>query len=374
MKLNILFINSVQMYGGGEVWMVTALSELKRREHRVTLVCRPDAHIIPHAREQGIDVVPMRIRGDFDPWTIFQMAKLMRSRNIDVVLTNMDKELRISGIAAWFGGRPFVLSRRGIDAPLKNKWRYRFTYNALADLIVANSEATKRTLLSNAPWLEPGRIAVIYNGIEPDWFQRHRTRDLRASLHIPDHAAIIGFVGRLNVQKGVVHLLEAFKKVADRVEHAHLLIAGEGDLEPRIRSFAESHQLTHRIHLLGFRNDAPNIMRIIDMLVLPSLWEGFGIVLIEAMAAGKPCVTTQVSSMPEIVVDGETGIVVPPQDDERLADAIKKLLDDPALARRLGDCGKKRVDDKFTLNRMIDHYESLFFQHVVNNRKEKRRP
>lgn len=369
MKLNILFINSVQMYGGGEVWMVTALSELRRRGHRVTLVCRKEADMIPHAREQGIDVVPMRIRGDFDPVTIYQMAKLMRNRNIDIVLTNMDKELRISGIASRFGGKPIVFSRRGIDTPLKNKLHYRFTYNSLADVIVANSESTKNTLLSNAPWLDADRIHVIYNGIEPDWFQNHRTRDLRKSLNLPSDAPIIGFVGRLNVQKGIVYLLEAFKKVAAGHENAHLLMAGQGDLDATIRAFAKVNRLTERIHILGFRKDTPDIMRTIDMLALPSLWEGFGIVLIEAMAAGKPCVTTQISSMPEIVVHEKTGYVVPPKDAVQLADAISKLIQNPYLAKMMGENGKKVVDEKFTLNRMIDDYESLFFHQIVNLRK-----
>ena len=346
--------------------MVTALSELRRRGHRVTLVCRPDANIIPHAREQGIDVVPIRIRGDFDPVTIFQLTKIMRHRNTDIVLTNMDKELRISGIASRFGGKPIVFSRRGIDTPLKNKLHYRFTYNSLADLIVANSKATKKTLLNNAPWLDADRIHVIYNGIEPDWFQKHRTKDLRTSLGVPASATIIGFVGRLNVQKGIVYLLDAFKMVADRFENVHLLMAGDGDLEATINAFGDKNGLTDRIHLLGFRNDTPNIMRTINMLVLPSLWEGFGIVLIEAMAAGKPCITTKVSSMPEIVVHEETGFVVPPKDVAQLADAMIKLIQNPALAKTMGESGKKVVDEKFTLNRMINNYETLFFQQAVN--------
>lgn len=371
MKLNILFINSVQIYGGGEVWMVTALSELQRRGHRVTLVCRKDAEMIPHAREQGIEVVPMRIRGDFDPVTIFQMAKLMRKRNIDIVLTNMDKELRISGIASRFGGKPIVFSRRGIDTPLKNKLHYRFTYNSLADVIVANSESTKNTLVSNAPWLDADRIHVIYNGIEPDWFQNHRTKDLRKSLGIPANAVIIGFVGRLNVQKGIVYLLDAFKQVAAKHENAHLLIAGQGDLEATIRAFADQKGLAGRIHILGFRKDTPDIMRTINMLALPSLWEGFGIVLIEAMAAGKPCITTQISSMPEIVIHEKTGFVVPPKDATQLAEAISKLIQNPGMEKKMGESGKKVVDEKFTLNRMIESYESLFFEVTIKFRKGK---
>lgn len=127
-----------------------------------------------------------------------------------------------------------------------------------------------------------------------------------------------------------------------------------------IGAWCREHGLADAIILAGFSSRIEEVMRDIDLLVLPSLWEGFGIVLIEAMAAGKPCVTTQVSSMPEIVIDGETGRVVPVRDSEALGAALIEVLSDPARAAAWGAAGRRRVEQHFTLERMIDQLESLF--------------
>ena len=353
-------MTSITMYAGGEVWMVRLMEALCRRGHAIHLVCRPDAGIRPYAELAGAEVFPMRIRGDLDPRTILRIRSIIRNACIDTIITNMDKELRIAGIAAKCAGGRIVINRKGVDRPLKNKWRYRFTYNVLTSVIVANSEATRRTILRSAPWLDTGRIHVIYNGIDIDRFRLDRTLDLRKSLGLKKNVLLAGFVGRLNCQKGIDTLLCAFDLVAKENAAIQLLIAGRGDLQEQVEIFIREHHLSSRVHLLGFRDDIPNIMRTIDFLVLPSLWEGFGIVLIEAMAAGKPCITTDISSMPEIVEENGSGFIVPPEDPESLAEAMRRLSQDPVLAARMGSRGREIVAERFEHSRMVDAYERLF--------------
>lgn len=364
MRLNLLFINTITIYGGGEVWMINAMKEFIRRGYNVNLICRPDAKILYYAEKNNIDVIKLKMRGDFDPITILNLIAILRKKKIDVILTNMDKELRLSGIAALFTGVKAVICRKGIDYPLKNKLRYRFTYNKLASATVANSQATKKTMLKNAPWLNQNRIYVIYNGIDPQPFSTENTNDIRTELGISQESPLIGFVGRLNVQKGMIYILQAFEQVLKEIPTAQLLIAGEGDLEEEILNTAKEKGMQNNISLIGFRDDIPNIMRTIDLLILPSVWEGFGIVLIEAMAAEKPCVTTNISSMPEIVIDGKTGYVVPPKDADKLSDAIINLIRDPLKSKKMGSEGKKVVRAKFTLQKMIDQYEQLFSEYI----------
>jgi glycosyltransferase involved in cell wall biosynthesis len=358
--VRILFLNSIHLYGGGEVWMVTAARALGERGHAVTIVCRPDGAMRPFAEQAAARVVPLDIHGDFDPRVIWRTAGIIRRHDIDVILTNTDKELRFAGVAARLCHQPPVICRRGIDYPLKNTPGYRLTYNTLARCVVANSEATKQTLVGSVPWLDPDRVHVIHNGIDPDRYRPERTRCLRTELGIPPAARLAGFVGRLNEQKGIVYLLDAFARVAAQLADAQLLLVGDGDLRETVAAFARERGLEDRIHLAGFREDIPDVMRTVDVCVLPSLWEGFGIVLIEAMAAGKPCVTTRISSMPEIVQDGRTGLVVPPRDADSLAVALASLLQDPALAARQGAAGLAVVRERFTLARMIDRYEDVF--------------
>ena len=359
--MRILLVNSIQLYGGGEVWMVEAAGELVRRGHEVTLVCRPQSPLEHHAGRASLHVLPLDIHGDFDPRTVWRMARIIGRHDVDIILTNMDKELHLAGAAALLCRRPpAVICRKGIDRPLKNTLGYRLTYNRLAACVIANSRATRQTLMQSAPWLDPARVHAIHNGIDPVRYEPASTRDIRRELGLPPGVPVAGFVGRLCPQKGIEFLLPAFRQVAARHRTARLLLVGEGELRNMVEDFARENGLQERIHLAGFRSDIPDVMRSIDVCVLPSLWEGFGIALIEAMAAGRPCVATRTSSIPEIVRDGETGILVPPRDADRLAAALLVLLDDPAGASLMGEAGRRVVQENFTLAGMIDRYEQLF--------------
>ncbi len=347
------------MFGGGEVWMLRTLDGLKKRGHQVFLLCRPQTELARRAGKMGVRVLTIRIRGDFDPLTIRQTARLLMRHKIDLILTNMDKELRFAGLAAKLTGGTVVIPRRGIDYPLKNKIQYRLSYNHLADHVLANSRATKQALLRNSPWLDAGRISVIYNGIDPGPFAGPPARNRRRELGIPPDDAVIGFAGQLDERKGISCLLEAFTILS--AEHSvRLLLAGEGPMGPDIRQFAENNGLSSRIYLLGFEDNIADLFKNLDVFVLPSLWEGFGIVLIEAMAAQKPVVTTDVSSMPEIVKHQETGYVVPVNNAPALAGALLHIIRQPDLARRFGENGRRRVLDLFTIDKMLDDLENLF--------------
>ncbi|MGH7598662.1 MAG: glycosyltransferase, partial [bacterium] len=317
--MRILFINSIQMFGGGEVWMLRTLRALQERGHQVWLCCRPETELAKRAVAQGVPVKMLTFRGDFDPFTIARLAWFMKQERIEAVLTNMDKDLRLGGIAAKIARVRAVIPRRGIDYPLKNRWHYRFAYNVLATRIIANSEATKQALLRNAPWLDSKRIEVIYNGIEMQPFLQPSRRCLRTEWDVPQGAPLLGFVGQLDKRKGIDILLKAFDRVHRQIPQVRLVLAGCGPLQEMIENEVRRQNWGDAVLLPGFMDDVVSVMQAIDILLLPSLWEGFGIVLIEAMAAGKPAISTNMSSMPEIIVDGQTGYLVPPGDAEMLA-------------------------------------------------------
>lgn len=358
--MRILFINSIQMFGGGEVWMLRTLRALQERGHQVWLCCRPETELAKRAVAQGVPVKLLVFRGDFDPVTIALLARFMKQEHIEVVLTNMDKELRLGGLAAKIAGVPAVFPRRGIDYPLKNRWRYRLAYNVLATRVIANSEATKQALLRNAPWLDSERIEVIYNGIDMQPFLQPSGRCLRTEWGVPQEAPLLGFVGQLDERKGIEVLLKAFGRVYRQMPQVRLVLAGRGSLQEMIESEMRRQNWGSAVLLPGFMDDVISVMQAIDILLLPSLWEGFGIVLIEAMAAGKPVISTNTSSMPEIIVDGHTGYLVPPGDSKGLADRAIALLQNPSLREQFGNAGRERAIELFTLERMIDQLENLF--------------
>jgi glycosyltransferase involved in cell wall biosynthesis len=362
--MRLLFINSIQMFGGGEVWMLRTLQALQQRGHHVWLCCRPGTELAKRAVAQGVPVKLLAFRGDFDPFTIARLAWFMKRERIDVVLTNMDKELRLGGLAAKIAGVRAVIPRRGIDYPLKNRWRYRFAYNVLATQIIANSEATRQALLRHAPWLEPERVEVIYNGIDIKPFLQPSHRCLRTEWGVSQEAPLLGFAGQLDERKGIDVLLAAFGRIHRQVPQARLVLVGRGPLQEMIESEVRRQNWGDAVLLPGFVDDVVAVMQAIDILLLPSLWEGFGIVLIEAMAAGKPAISTDTSSMPEIIADGQTGYLVPPNDAEKLANRAIELLQNPELCEQFGNAARRRVAEFFTLERMIEQLDNLFQREI----------
>jgi len=366
--MRILFINSIQMFGGGEIWMLRALRALQERGHQVWLCCRPEAEVGKRAVAQRIPVEFVAFGGDFDPRTIFKLARLMKREQIEIVLTNMDKELRLGGLAAKLAGVPVVIPRRGIDYPLKNRWRYRWAYNVLATRILANSQATKHALLQNAPWLDAERIEVIYNGIDAEPFVQPSARNFRAEWRVKSGELVLGFVGQLDERKGIRILLAAFQRIKREWPQSRLVFVGQGPLRDLIVREIEKQGWGEAALLIGFVDDIAGVMQALDILLLPSYWEGFGIVLIEAMAAGKPAISTDTSSMPEIIVDGQTGFVVPPGDAGMLAERAIQLLRNAAQREKFGFAARQRVLEKFTQQRMIEELENLFERELKRRR------
>lgn len=369
--LHVLFINSIQMWGGAEVWLMDVMHGFTRRGHHATLVCRPGTILEKNARANGLDVVPVAMRGDFDPPVIWKMARLMRARRIDVVSTNMDKELRFGGTAARLAGRIAVVPSREVDYALKNRLRYRFTYNCLADHILANSVATKRSLLMNAPWLSPDRIEVIYKGIDPTPYLSNPEEGaaLRRELGIADDAPLVGFVGQIIERKGIRDLVWSIPRVVEQMPGVRFLFVGEGKLADFVLSKTRELGVAEHVVNAGFRKDIPAVMKAVDLLVLPSVVEGFGYVLVEAMAAAKPVVATNVSSIPEIVQHDETGILVDVHDPDRLAAAIVAVLASPGRGRAMGESGRRVMLEKFTLERMVQRIETVFLAERARKRR-----
>lgn len=350
------------MFGGAEVWMLTTMQALRDRGHQTILMCRPQIRFYEKAKDLGLTVLPVHFRGDFDPINIFKIYKTLKKAKVHLVITNQDKELRLAGIASRLVPGVKVIHRRAIDHPLKNNWRYRMTYTRLADHIITNSEATKISLMQNSPWLPSEKISIVYNGLDLKQFDDSRMNGFKREFKLPQGAKIIGFVGQLDERKGIEILLEAFAAIARKIPEACLLLVGEGKLQSKIEAWCRASNLTTKVILTGFREDIPAVMKNIHVLVLPSYWEGFGWVLIEAMAAGKPVVTTRISSMSEIVQDGRQGFLVPTGDRQSLSRAIMQILNDEGLRQRMGRAGRQRVEQFFTLNRMISQFERLCYQ------------
>lgn len=215
---------------------------------------------------------------------------------------------------------------------------------------------------------DKNRIVCIGNGVAIDSFcKEHHKEDIRASLGIPDGDKVIGFVGRLVREKGLMELVEAFREINRGNKATWLLIVGETLPSDRDSAFGETlkryigcDDWGNRVIFTGFRDDIPEIMSIMDVFVLPSHREGLPRTIIEAMASGKPVVATDISGCREEVVVGETGFLVPVKNPQSLAYSIGQILDNPSLAERMGLAGRRRAIEKYDEKRVIEKQLAIY--------------
>jgi glycosyltransferase involved in cell wall biosynthesis len=229
------------------------------------------------------------------------------------------------------------------------------------DRYVANSQATKRVMLESAPWLDESRVALIYNGIDADRFAAATP----AGLDLPEGSFTVGYVGRLDPEKGADLVPDAWARIADALPDAHLVIAGAGKSEREMRARLGD---SPRVRWPGFRRDVAELMNALDLLIVPSRSEAFGLAAAEAMACGVPVVAARVGGLPEVVIDGEQGVLVPPEDPAALAKAVIALARDPERRAAMGRAGRERVRAAFSLERTLDGYEALLEEMIARKR------
>jgi glycosyltransferase involved in cell wall biosynthesis len=202
----------------------------------------------------------------------------------------------------------------------------------------------------------------VWNGVPSDFACTDPAArgQVRREFGIPPASPVVISVGRLDSVKGHIYLVEAAARVREAVPNARFLLVGSGPEESRLRRRAAELNMGDGLIFAGLRHDVARLLAAADVAVLPSLYEGFGLAAVEAMAAGMPVVGTRVGGLPEVIVDGETGLLVPPASPEGMAEAVIRLCRDADLRRRLGDAGRERHAQRFTLDRMIREFENIY--------------
>jgi glycosyltransferase involved in cell wall biosynthesis len=353
--------------GGAENHLLALFTHADQRAFAFeAAVLTGEGELLPALRETGARVHLIHARGRVDPWALRRLVKVLRAGDFDIVHSHLFRADLYAGLAvAQLGdARPLLVSTRHNDDrfflnPFVGIAHY--LLSGRQDMIIAISDHVARFTIARGV-REPGRVRRVYHGLDiPDAQQQERERQrIRAELGIPMDAFLVGNVGRLAPQKGQRHLVEAMPLLLDRVPRAHAAIAGGGDLEDFLRDLALELRVSEHVHVLGPRQDVPALMQALDAFAMPSIWEGFGLVLLEAMAAARPVVASHVATIPEVVVNGETGLLVPAGDEVALAEALARLADDPQLAHRLGQAGQDRLRRRFSIDKMVGDTELLY--------------
>ena len=367
----IVFALNSFIYGGVEEHVALLSSALPAFGFSPTVICAESKELDPLCRRLDSLKVPhiaQDLRGGG------AVAQMKAARDLAQILTNLRADVLHIQLISYYGGRVPLLAARWANIPVilthhiaplhslttMQKWTRRPFLQAV-QWYVSVSEAN-RLLHIKRMGLPEERILSIHNGIQiPTSATKETNRDcLRQLLTLPENALVIGCVGRRVEQKAHHWLLEAAPTILRAVPNAHFVIIGEGPLRASLEQQAQRAGMADHFHWLGFRNDVTQLLPGMTVLAMPSEYEGLPIVLLEAMASEVPVVANAVDGIPEALTNGVEGFLVERGDIARLADRLIRILQDQALALRLGQSARARVIRDFTVERMAQRYAALY--------------
>jgi glycosyltransferase involved in cell wall biosynthesis len=354
-------------WGGLEIQALEMTAHLQNRGWPISLACPPGSRLEEEAARRRVPVIPLDVRGYVHPLLSRRLALRIRHDGIRIVHAQHSKDLAtVVPAAGQARTRPAViLSKRVGSYLMKRDVLHRYTFSRVAR-VLAISEVIRRNVIDTSP-IAPERVVTLHDAIDTEEFKPGVGRGVavRREFGLTDAHVVIGTVGRFSPGKGHEELLAAASTVCAARPAVRFLIVGEASRgEERyaesIRHMASALGLDGRLIFAGFRNDVPDVMAAFDIFAFPSHAEAFGVVLIEAMAMERAVVSTDCDGVLDIVVDGETGIMVPREHADRLASALLVLVDDPRLRGTMGAAGRRRVLDLFDRSGQMERLERLY--------------
>ncbi len=357
--MRIIHVETGTNLYGGALQVLYLVRGLREQGIASTLICPKRSQVAQAAREYGMEVNTLNYRGELDPRLLIMLVNDARKgrgeRSIIHAHSRRGADLW-SALASKITGAPFIITRR-VDNP-ESQASCLLKYGQAAK-VVAISKAIVDILESQGVGRE--KIELIYSAVDISLYRPGGDRRwFRREFSLPPNAKVVGMVAQFIPRKGHHCLLKAAKAVVKKEPHVRFLFFGKGPLEQEIREKANMLGLGDACLFCGFRDDLPRILPCLDLLVHPATMEGLGVSLLQASACGIPIVATRAGGIPEVVRDRETGILCEPGDDEGIAYSLLKLLGDNALARRMGEEGRRMVEMEFSITRMVKQYAALY--------------
>jgi len=338
--------------GGAEVFVAELCAEMPRQGTHVELFCPAGRPFVEYVSKRGIEPITWKTHGKLDPVTLIRLARLIRSRGIDVVHTHLSTASLLGAFAARLARRPSVAHVHGLNTATCFRYSTR---------IIAVSEAVKRHL--TAQGIREERIRVVHNGVDVERFEpvspgrslapRGCPAAAKIKLGYDPDAPLFGVFGRLAPEKGQRVAIEAMFLVLKELPNARLVLAGQGPEWNDLHMCARELGVEDHVQFTGFVHNVRHLMSACDAVIVPSLREGFGLAAVEAMALERPVVASATGGLAEIVLHGETGFLVAPNDPNALARALIDLASDDSLRDRLGTNARRRAEECFDLKRQI---------------------
>ncbi len=358
----VLHVITSLHHGGAQRHLHILMAGQRAAGWSVDLAYLKDPYLVNQFQSVAERVIDLHAQATVSPLVIPRLIRLIRAGHYDVIHTHLLKADAYGAVAARLAGGAVLISSKHNDEAVLRRPLVGTIHGRLArltDRVIVLSDHVGRYMRDRGH-VPSGRLRRVYYGITPDTGAATAAARaaVRAEFGVPAEASLLLTIGRLDPQKGHLDLLAALRQAAAALPTVQLIVAGapqqaSADYEQALRAAAAAPELAARVHWAGHRDDVPALLAACDIVVQPSHWEGFGLVLVEAMAAQRPVVATAVSAIPEVVRDGETGLLVPPHDPHALARALLQLCGDPERRARLGAAGAARVQAHFTAERMV---------------------
>src|SRR5829696_1209173 len=354
-----LHVDTARTWRGGQNQVLLTVNGLREIGQRAALVAHPDGELRRRARE-GLELIPIAPRTEVDLTAAWRLGRVVRKLRPDVVHAHDPHGIAMAALALSFAGgapAPVLVASRRVDFHLKgnslSRWKYR-----QVDCFIAASEAIRQMLVADG--IPPSRTVTVHEGIDVEHVEAVERVNVHETFWLPHHAPIVGNVAALVPHKGQRYLVDAAHLVVQEVPDARFVILGEGELRDALERQVREHHLEKHVLLPGFRTDVVGCIKGFDLFAMSSVTEGLGTSLLDAMACSRAIVATRAGGIPEVVEDGLNGCLVPPRDARALADAIVRALSDRELRRRMGDAGFARVNQRFTVERMVAETASVY--------------
>jgi glycosyltransferase involved in cell wall biosynthesis len=363
-RIKVLQLTPSLSVGGAEQVILSLVNHIDKSRFDMHICCMGapnDYSLLPKFQQLNLPLYITGTKKLYHPQNTWAIGRYILNHKIDIIHTHLSRADITGRILGRLLGRPVISTLHNPpshydQARFDQRWLQRLTARYLDSYQTAVSDQI-RTLFIEQWGIRNDRIGTIYNGVS---MEQYLTIPEGATWPVEGGGPVVINVGRLNPQKAQDKLLEAAKLVLEQRPDARFMIVGRGELEQQLKDHAQRLGIADQVIFTGVRHDIPELLAQADVFVLSSLWEGLPVAAVEAMAAARAVVLTNVGGNRELVNSGKNGLLVPPNNVEALAVAIISLLDNPAWAKSLGQAARKQIEHDFNIDRVIKQYEALY--------------
>lgn len=349
--MKILYVDTENFWRGGQEQLFSLICGMNQAGHEILLASPCSAPLSQRVSALGVRTIPFDQRMELSPKAFFNMYSLLKKLRVDIVHFNTPLPVLPGGLAIKLlsvtGEKtPLAVCSRRVNFPLKYRIS-RLKYNYLTDHVLTVSESIRKTLLNSG--IRPHLVETVYEGIDTEWIDAQKP----LTLPFSKGRLVVGTVAHLSHEKGHVDILKAISLIKDKCPDTCYVFVGEGEMREQLEQQAGNLGISDIVHFTGFRKDSEALMKSFDIFCLPSLSEGLSSAIMSAMACSLPVISTNVGGIPELVIQGKTGLLTEPSSPDQLASSLFRLLTSPEDRLSFGREGRKIVENLFTVKRKL---------------------